>query len=1266
MATATTSPMSGPRLFDLGYRTPDNLDQVARDHILRNSQATAEAEIQRLRRDFRRPASLLRRIRRQRQTIYLWPCFPLCPGLLFLEFRGSALNGAASKPTLSKPSYTAVATSGLAAAPASRPPFPAAQVNRQYQQEFPARHQEQPTPPAPPRVDLRVFIRLNEDSLSWDRESYAIRTYIVGRLGIELGRVPQASRTKSGWAVRTADLTTRDLLIQRQLTKPQRDLVRQNGASLFRQHNMEIIAPADATSSSPHPLISSPCAREPPATPESDDSESSQGLPVAPKRKRLEPTNRSMRRKQATPRRRQDPRIFQANVGKSGPSHDCALALADAERFDLILLQEPWTDVKDGRCLTETHPAYDAFSSVDYWEGPSTRPRVITYLRRSPTLLADQLRPSPSRDMLWLHVDDTTFVNVYRQPGVHETLDLLVQWPIPGRCVVVGDFNARHYSWQAGDTTGRGNDIATWATRNDLSLLNPPNKPDQPIRVTSDDELKRFGEIVEMEASALPTQTSSTEGLDALAASLTSMLQSAASRAGHLTRKRARAAPWWNDKCALAAAGHRSMRRIYPLGYGNEARLARKRLQRVVRDTERLFWQALVDKVSSNEDIFKITRWTKAQSPFQPPPLQRKHGNTSPGSDHITVKLLRAAWPAVGNLVRELYEVCLTLGHHPKDFKEAEVVMITKPGKRDLTSPRAWRPMSLLSWLGKGLERLVARRLTWAAVHYAVLHRQQAGALPKRSAVDLVATLVHDIEVAFSQKKGCHPCQNGHSRRIRHGHEKQAHPPPPPAGLAPTAREVGRLLHVKQSSPRPGSPASPILFLLCTEPIYKLGFQLGRFGYADDTAILGTGRTLRETAKLATADVRELISWGAANGITFDPEKTEVMHFSHKKDDTSPSVTHGGIAKVPAEAIRWLGIWLDKKLTFRTHIEKWAAKIQHLVDKLDPVLRRAIRAILPVWKTTPVPIYHQESGIPPVPLLLEPRRIRFAARLKSLDLAHPLAQRTDLTPIVRAVKRSCQVRGGGFKTRLERTALLLCSFPIVPDRPWSKPVTQQPRLSRRRIKMSRRQIFSGGSRESLPTSPSSTQTAPSSQADLGALAPLVGALEGLRAAVKIPDASDNPIVVCLDNLAAATCLRGTASDSSQSAFVKFQEITAAHGSIHVRWIPGHTDIPGNEQADSLANAGCALPEPPDAKPTLAYIRRVAKKQTKEAFQAWWQEHMPEKPALHHLLAARSSHGDFADYHERFNHKDARITCSCGRRKPQINSSIVGRSVHGTG
>jgi hypothetical protein len=44
------------------------------------------------------------------------------------------------------------------------------------------------------------------------------------------------------------------------------------------------------------------------------------------------------------------------------------------------------------------------------------------------------------------------------------------------------------------------------------------------------------------------------------------------------------------------------------------------------------------------------------------------------------------------------------------------------------------------------------------------------------------------------------------------------------------------------------------------------------------------------------------------------------------------------------------------------------------------------------------------------------------------------------------------------------------------------------------------------------------------------------------------------------------------------------------------------------------------------------------------------ELQPPRPILHHLLAARSGHGDFADYHERFAHEGADLECSCGRRK----------------
>ncbi|KAM4063656.1 RNase H domain-containing protein [Hirsutella rhossiliensis] len=145
-------------------------------------------------------------------------------------------------------------------------------------------------------------------------------------------------------------------------------------------------------------------------------------------------------------------------------------------------------------------------------------------------------------------------------------------------------------------------------------------------------------------------------------------------------------------------------------------------------------------------------------------------------------------------------------------------------------------------------------------------------------------------------------------------------------------------------------------------------------------------------------------------------------------------------------------------------------------------------------------------------------------------------------------------------------------------------------------------------------------------------------LEGLRAALSLPAADQ--IVVCLDNLA--------------KEFLEFQALAAEHGATEIRWIPGHTNIPGNEQADALAKAGTSQPEPADALPTLAYLRKVARQRPKDAFKAWWEVSAPQqyrvldldattgcppeltipRPLLHHLLAARTHHGDFADYHER--------------------------------
>ncbi|KAK1837503.1 endonuclease reverse transcriptase, partial [Colletotrichum chrysophilum] len=88
-------------------------------------------------------------------------------------------------------------------------------------------------------------------------------------------------------------------------------------------------------------------------------------------------------------------------------------------------------------------------------------------------------------------------------------------------------------------------------------------------------------------------------------------------------------------------------------------------------------------------------------------------GNTTPGSGGITAAVLKTAWPLIEDIVFFLYSGCMREGWHPACFREAVLVILAKPGRRDRALPRSYRPTAILSVLGKGLKRLVARRLAW-------------------------------------------------------------------------------------------------------------------------------------------------------------------------------------------------------------------------------------------------------------------------------------------------------------------------------------------------------------------------------------------------------------------------------------------------------------------------------------------------------------------------------------------------------------------------
>ncbi|CVL09334.1 uncharacterized protein FMAN_15498 [Fusarium mangiferae] len=389
--------------------------------------------------------------------------------------------------------------------------------------------------------------------------------------------------------------------------------------------------------------------------------------------------------------------------------------------------------------------------------------------------------------------------------------------------------------------------LATSSDHFTLSLTLPDARPAplQPgrIRVTTEDEVKRFVEIVEFGASEVPHADSATL---------------------------------------------RAIRRIYPRGFNQDVQMARRCLYRVMGKTNALR-RATLERRTLYDDI--VDPWTPVSPPrsilfstevsLDEAQYATIHtGNTSAGVNinSITVNLLKAAWHILGTCIRRLFERCLSTGHQPKPFKEAEVVMIAKPGRRDLTEPRTWRTISLLSCLGKGLERLIVRRLAWAAVHCSLLHSQQAGALPKRSATDLVAALIRDIEEAFARNRVATlvtmDIQGAFDTVMRNRLVLRLRERGWPGHLA---RWVESFMQDRSARVRyqdtlttfaplhcglpQGSPVSSILFLLYNEPIYRLGNPQGRFGYADDTAILSIGDTIDETIAMASSSIDEMVRW---------------------------------------------------------------------------------------------------------------------------------------------------------------------------------------------------------------------------------------------------------------------------------------------------------------------------------------------------------------------------------------------------------------------
>jgi len=142
--------------------------------------------------------------------------------------------------------------------------------------------------------------------------------------------------------------------------------------------------------------------------------------------------------------------------------------------------------------------------------------------------------------------------------------------------------------------------------------------------------------------------------------------------------------------------------------------------------------------------------------------------------------------------------------------------------------------------------------------------------------------------------------------------------------------------------------------MLYLAPLFKLGSLRARFGYANDVALLAISPSLEENSQTLSVALQEALDWGTTEGVTFEPAKSELMHFSRRIADQDPTATppvSAGPITVSESTkrpyLRWLGVLFDKKLTFKWHAKEAATKALKVAQALRS-LGNTVRGVQPL------------------------------------------------------------------------------------------------------------------------------------------------------------------------------------------------------------------------------------------------------------------------------------------------------------------------------
>ncbi|KAG6452350.1 hypothetical protein O3G_MSEX007586 [Manduca sexta] len=322
----------------------------------------------------------------------------------------------------------------------------------------------------------------------------------------------------------------------------------------------------------------------------------------------------------------------------------------------------------------------------------------------------------------------------------------------------------------------------------------------------------------------------------------------------------------------------------------------------------------------------------------------------APGSDGLTSDICAQAISLDPESFLSLANKCLELAYFPKIWKEATVVVLRKPGREDYTVPKAHRPIGLLPVMGKILEKMLVGRLKWHLIPR-MCHRQ-FGFMPQRGTEDSLYVLMKRIRTKLEEKRviimisldieGAFDSAWWPAIKVRLAEEQC----PPNIRRLIASYLDDRSVRVRYAGAEArkrtvkgcvqGSIGGPILWNLLLDPLLQGLERRGDYcqAFADDVVLVFDGGSTGEAQRQANAALAYVHDWGIRNKLKFAPHKTMAMVITNKLKYDTPILRMGGVDIGMSNEIKVLGLTIDRKLTFNSHVSQACRKAAGLYKML--------------------------------------------------------------------------------------------------------------------------------------------------------------------------------------------------------------------------------------------------------------------------------------------------------------------------------------------